>query len=175
MPAITPMIGMLVESTRFALQSQPNAKISANLKIAGSGYLQSFLKTVPTRIRFSDKGMFIEGAASQPGATTIAANKPSAKPATGGGATSNAVQTADGIETVGFDTKTGMGYGGMLTFNPEPVVLFRNGDALRKAERLNFAGGLAAHKSANPDDWTKWRRSGPAIEIMKSDGWQKIT
>jgi hypothetical protein len=169
------IIGMFVEGTRFALQSQPNAKISANLKIAGSGYLQAFLKTDPAKIRFSNKGMFIEGAASEAAPPTIAANKPGAKPVSGGGATSNAIKTADGIQTVGFDTKTGMGYGGMLTFNPEPVVLFRNGDALRDAEGLNFAGGLAAHKSANPDDWTKWRRSGAAIEIMKSDGWKKIT
>jgi hypothetical protein len=90
-------------------------------------------------------------------------------------ASSAAVQNADGIQTVGFDTKTGFGYGGMLTFNPVPIVLFRNGDALRDVKGLNADGGLSAHKSANPDDWTKWRRSGAAIEIMKSDGWKKIT
>jgi hypothetical protein len=169
------IIGMFVEGTRYALQSKPNPKISANLKKAGSDYLQTFLKTDPANIRFSNKGMFIEGATSQAVAPARVINKPGAKPATDGGAISNAVQTADGIQTVGFYTKTGMGYGGMLTFNPEPVVLFRNGDALRDAEGLNFGGGLAAHKSANPDDWTKWRRSGAAIEIMKSDGWKKIT
>jgi hypothetical protein len=94
---------------------------------------------------------------------------------TGSRASSTAVKAADGIQTVGFDTKTGMGYGGMLTFNPVPIVLFRNGDALRKVEALNAQGGLAAHKAANPGDWTKWRRSGAAIEILKTDGWKKIT
>jgi hypothetical protein len=171
------IIGMFVEGTRYALQSQSNAKISANLKKAGGDYLRTFLKTDPANLRFSNKGVFIEGATSQTveqAPTTIAA-KPGGKTAKGGGATSNALRTADGVQTVGFDTKTGIGYGGMLTFNPEPVVLFRNGEALRDAEGLNFAGGLAAHKSANPDDWTKWRRSGSAIEIMKSDGWKKIT
>jgi hypothetical protein len=173
------IIGMFVEGTRFALQGRPNPKISASLQKAGNDYLRTFLNTDPAKIKFSNKGMVIEGAKSQALTPTLAANNPGNNPAvkqgTGGEAASNAAQTSDGIQTVGFDTKTGMGYGGMLTFNPEPVVLFRNGDALRDAEGLNFAGGLAAHKSANPDDWTKWRRSGAAIEIMKSDGWKKIT
>jgi hypothetical protein len=167
------IIGMFIEGTRYALQTQPNAAISANLKQAGGNYLQTFLKTDPANIRFSNAGMFIEGAAAAP--TSKVANPGVTTRRGSGGVTSNAFQTSGDIETVGFDTKTGMGYGGMLTFNPEPVVLFRNGEALRDAEGLNYPGGLTAHKSANSDDWTKWRRSGGAIEILKSDGWKKIT
>jgi hypothetical protein len=172
------IIGMFIEGTRYALESQPNAKIAANLKTAGGGYLQTFLKSDPAKMRFSNQGMFIEGATG--GATTMAETgkapaPPPAKSAAGKTASSAAIQNADGIQTVGFDTKTGFGYGGMLTFNPVPIVLFRNGDALRDVKGLNADGGLSAHKSANPDEWTKWRRSGAAIEILKSDGWKKIT
>jgi hypothetical protein len=100
--------------------------------------------------------------------------KQSTSPA-GDSVSSDAIQAADDIETVGFDTKTGVGFGGMLTFNPVPIVLFRNGDALRKVDALNEPSGLAAHKLAHPNDWTKWRRSGLGIEIIKKDGWKKIT
>lgn len=167
------IIGMFIEGTRYALQTQPNATISANLKQAGGNYLQTFLKTAPANIRFSNAGMFIEGAVPTP--TSKVAKPVVIAGSSSGRATSNAFQTSGDIETVGFDTKTGMGYGGMLTFNPEPVVLFRNGEALRDTEGLNYPGGLTAHKSANSDDWTKWRSSGGAIEILKGDGWKKIT
>jgi hypothetical protein len=103
------------------------------------------------------------------------ANARDPKPAKSGAISSTAVGEADGIQTVGFDTKTGVGFGGMLTFNPVPIVLFRNGDALRDVKGLNADGGLSAHRSANPDQWTKWRRNGAGIEIMKKDGWKKIT
>lgn len=173
------IIGMFIEGARYALQSQPNANISANLKKAGSNYLQIFLKSDPANIRFSNAGMFIEkssnaGAVAAPKSNNGAATTVKNGAGKGSGAASNAFQTSNDIETVGFDTKIGTGYGGMLTFNPEPVVLFRNQEALRDADGLNHPGGRAAHKSTNPDDWTKWRRSGGAIEILKSDGWKKI-
>jgi hypothetical protein len=100
---------------------------------------------------------------------------PNSLGAKGAAVSSTAARAALGVLTVGFDTKTGMGYGGMLTFNPVPVVLFRNGDALRDMKGLRYSGGLVAHRAAHPDQWTKWRRTGPAIELLKKDGWKKIT
>jgi hypothetical protein len=48
-----------------------------------------------------------------------------------------------------------------LAFDPTPIVLFRNGDALDDIAGLKYAGGLRAHRAANPTKWTKWptRRS----------------
>lgn len=86
---------------------------------------------------------------------------------------SAASRVTDGIETVGFYSKVGVGYGGMLTFSPTPIVLFKSGEALRDMRGLKFAGGLAAHKAAHPKDWTTWRRAGRAIEVMGEKGWQK--
>jgi hypothetical protein len=103
------------------------------------------------------------------------ANARDPKPVKSGTISSTAIGEADGIQTVAFDTKTGVGYGGMLTFNPVPIVLFRNGDALRDVKGLNADGGIAAHRSAHPDQWTKWRRTGADIQIMTKDGWKKIT
>jgi hypothetical protein len=171
------IIGMFTEGTRLALQQQPSPAISANLKTAGETYLRSVFKLDPATMRFSKNGLSAETMGS---GATIAQGSPTpigkAAPKPSGAAiTSGAVREAEGIQTVGFYTKTGVGYGGMLTFYPTPVVLFRNGDALKDAEGLNDPGGIAAHRSANPDDWTKWRRNGAAIEIMKDGAWDKIT
>jgi hypothetical protein len=54
------------------------------------------------------------------------------------------------------------------------MVLFRNGDALYEIEGLKFPGGIAAHRAANPDDWTTWRRAGGGFEILGKKGWSKL-
>jgi hypothetical protein len=177
------IISMFTEATRLAVQQQPNPTISANLKSAGGNYLQSVFQLDPATMRFSKNGLSAEttgGSANlaQGGAAPVGkavAARPGGGGASSGAISSGAIREAEGIQTVGFYTKTGMGYGGMLTFNPTPVALFRNGDALLDVEALSAQGGLAAHRGANPDDWTKWRRNGAAIEIMKDSGWEKIT
>jgi hypothetical protein len=89
--------------------------------------------------------------------------------------TSEASRAADGIETVGFYTKTGYGYGGMVTYTPTPIVLFKSGDALYNIAALQLPGDLAAHRAAHPKDWTKWRRTGSAIEVVGKKGWERIS
>jgi hypothetical protein len=171
------IIGMFTEATRLALQQQPNPTISANLKTAGGDYLQTLLKIDPATMRFSKNGLSVTSTGGGVGIAqggSAPTGKAAAKPS-GAAISSTAIREAEGIQTVGFYTKTGTGYGGMLTFYPTPVVLFRNGDALKDAEGLNNPGGIAAHRSANPDDWTKWRRNGAAIELMKDGAWDKIT
>ena len=79
------------------------------------------------------------------------------------------------IEGFAFDSCTRMGYGGMVMFVPCPVVLFRNGSALKDVAGLAHAQGLAAHRQRNPEDWTRWQRSGERIQLMKKDGWKNIT
>jgi uncharacterized membrane protein YgcG len=118
------------------------------------------------------------------GSTNPPANKPASKaPATATApaaaaftaGSANAARLASEIEGFGFDSCTRIGYGGMVMFAPCPVVLFRNGNALTDVEGLNHAQGMLAHRQQNPDDWTRWRRSGERIQLEKKDGWKNIT
>jgi hypothetical protein len=90
-------------------------------------------------------------------------------------ASSVAVQAEKSIETVGFYTKVGYGVGGMMTFNPTPVVLFKSGEALYDMAALADPQGLDAHKKANPDEWTQWRKAGRSIELRKPKGWERLS
>ncbi|MCB1624573.1 MAG: hypothetical protein KDI32_08295 [Pseudomonadales bacterium] len=103
------------------------------------------------------------------------ATNPKIAQAAGNSAASSASGLSNAIETVGFDTRTRVGYGGMLTFDPTPIVLFKSGDALRDMAALKSITDVATHKAAHPKSWTTWRRSGKAIEILQAKGWQKIT
>lgn len=69
------------------------------------------------------------------------------------------------IDSFGFHSAAAMGVGGFITTRIFPVVLFRNGDALLDVEGLAHPGGLAGHRSANADDWTRWRRTGGELQI----------
>ncbi len=78
------------------------------------------------------------------------------------------------IDSFGFTTRMTMGVGGFLTQDIYPVVLFRNGEALKDVKGLTYSGGLSAHRSSNPDDWTRWRRSGGRVELQTSEGWKPL-
>jgi hypothetical protein len=82
---------------------------------------------------------------------------------------------AKDIEGFAFDSCTRIGYGGMVMFTPCPVVLFRDGSALTDVEGLSHPQGMAAHRAAQPKQWTQWRRAGERIQLMKADGWKNIT
>jgi hypothetical protein len=96
--------------------------------------------------------------------------------ASGGGAAaaSGAQKQIAQIQTVGFYSKTGIGYGGMVTFNPTPVVLFKNGEALKDIEALAGSGDIARHRRSNPGDWTRWQRTGGTIQLLKDGVWEKL-
>lgn len=78
------------------------------------------------------------------------------------------------IDSFGFHSRLSTGVGGFLTTNIHPVVLFRDGRALLKADGLAFPAGLEAHRRARPADWTRWRRAGGVLEIEGSKGWTKL-
>ena len=101
--------------------------------------------------------------AVRPAAAPPAAAPPAAPPPTG--------SPADEIDSFGFDSRPKMGVGGFMTVDVYPIVLFRNGEALTDVEGLAFPAGLAAHKRANPGDWTQWRRSGGALLLHKQGRW----
>lgn len=81
---------------------------------------------------------------------------------------------AGSIATVGFYNKTGIGVGGMVTFSPTPVVLFKSGDALWRIAALKEGDSVDALRAARPADWTRWRRAGGVLEIEKQGEWQKL-
>lgn len=64
-----------------------------------------------------------------------------------------------------------VGYGGFLTTDIYPVVLFRDGRALTDVTGLS---DVAASRRAHPEDWTQWRRSAGRIEFMKKGTWERI-
>jgi hypothetical protein len=173
------LLGLLQFSVQEALRGAPDEAVSAQLRTSGASYLQAFLGVDPASLQFTTNGLRTSapGAPATTGAGTAGAAPPpppTPAPPKGGEVTSEASGVADQIETVSFWTKTGVGFGGSLTFDPTPIVLFRNGDALFDIEGLKFPGGLAAHRSAKPDDWTKWRRSGGKFEILGKKGWNKL-
>ena len=182
------LLGIFQFGVQSALAQSPNAEVTAALKVAGYGYLQTFLGVDPANLSFTSNGLVTTTSpaavaapapAPAPGPAPGPAPSPTAKPSGGGGTpkgevASDASKIADQIETIGFWTKTGIGIGGGLTFNPTPLVMFRNGDALYEIEGLKFPGGLAAHRAANPDDWTKWRRSGGKYQVFGKKGWENL-
>ncbi|WP_435105451.1 DUF6683 family protein [Arhodomonas sp. AD133] len=52
-----------------------------------------------------------------------------------------------------------------------PVLLFVNGDACTDMGFLSSTETVEAHKAAHPEKWTKWRRHGGTLQILKSKGW----
>lgn len=83
-------------------------------------------------------------------------------------------KTVAQIDSFGFNSRPKMGIGGFIALDIYPVVLFRNGDVLTNVEGLSFSGGLEAHKRANPDEWTRWRRQGGKLQLAQKSGWEAL-
>ena len=111
--------------------------------------------------------------ASLSGAGTAppAADQPAA-PVLAAPVTTNAL--LEQIESFGFHSRMSMGVGGFLTTKVYPIVLFRDGEALRDIEGLQFPGGVEAHRRANPKEWTRWRRTGTKVESLVDGAWKPL-
>jgi len=170
------ILGMFLAGVQQSLKQGPNPQMAANVKKAGEDYLRAFLGAEPVDITIGNGGMTLASAASRSPRPPVASTT-SAEPTKSNAhsaVASEASRIADSIETVGFYNKLGYGYGGMFTYNTTPIVLFKSGEALYDMGALQFPGGLAAHKAAHPQDWTKWRRTGNAIEVIGKKGWERI-
>ena len=99
---------------------------------------------------------------------------PSRSPLTIASRPASVSQLVAAIDSFGFDAITTMGIGGSLFQDVRPVVLFRDGRALRDVRGLSYPGGLNAHRQTNPDAWTRWRRNGNRIELQTSSGWRAL-
>jgi hypothetical protein len=78
------------------------------------------------------------------------------------------------IDSFAFDSRPKMGLGGFIALDIYPVVLLKNGEVLTDVRGLRFAGGLAAHRAAQPDHWTRWRRAGGKVEVLKDGTWKPL-
>ncbi|MBK7664223.1 MAG: hypothetical protein IPJ21_11880 [Sterolibacteriaceae bacterium] len=169
------IIGTFMASVKAGLQTAPNPALTASMQKAGADYLRTFLGVDPAQVRIDERGLTVtDGPQSATAAVVVASSASPATPA-GKPVGSSAAALVGAIATVGFDTKTSFGYGGALTFDPTPIVLFKSGDALRDMEALKAVTDVATHKAAHPKQWTTWRRAGKAIEILNPKGWEKLT
>ncbi|MBX3142766.1 MAG: hypothetical protein KF813_03335 [Trueperaceae bacterium] len=85
-----------------------------------------------------------------------------------------AVPLADHIDSFAFDAKYGMGFGGFMTVEVVPVVLFTSGDALLKIDQLSRASSIEEGRRLDPEAWTRWRRQGGEIQVERSAGWENL-
>jgi hypothetical protein len=78
------------------------------------------------------------------------------------------------IDSFAFATRPKMGLGGFIALDIYPVVLLKSGELLTDVRGLRFAGGLAAHRAAQPDAWTRWRRDGGKLQLLKAGDWVNL-
>ena len=78
------------------------------------------------------------------------------------------------LDSIGFHSRATMGIGGFIGLEIFPVLLLRSGELVRDVEALATPGGLAAHRAANPESWTVWRRSAGKVELQTSEGWRPL-
>lgn len=95
---------------------------------------------------------------------TPAADAPEAVPAA----------TLAQIDSFAFATRPRMGPGGFVALDIYPVVLLKSGDLLSDVRGLRHAGGLAAHRAAQPQVWTRWRRAGAKVQVLKAGQWADL-
>jgi hypothetical protein len=114
--------------------------------------------------------------APAPPAPPAAANSaaPPGGPLGGSKRTGVIERIAEQIEGFAFDTRAGIGVGGMVSIVVYPVVLFKDGQVLTNVEGLGYAGGPDAHRRDNPQDWSQWRRANDKIQTMKKGAWADL-
>ncbi|MCE4557027.1 hypothetical protein [Pelomonas cellulosilytica] len=85
-----------------------------------------------------------------------------------------AAATLEQIDSFAFDTRPKMGMGGFIALDIFPVVLFKSGEVLKDVSGLRYAGGMNAHRSAHADDWSRWRRQGGKVQVLKNGQWEDL-
>lgn len=79
--------------------------------------------------------------------------------------------TAPALDTLGFRldaTYVGTTY----TYVMKPVLLFAGGDTTEDLRVLEV--GVAAHKRAHPEAWSRWRRVGSTFERSTGGRWERL-
>jgi hypothetical protein len=107
-------------------------------------------------------------------AARLAAAAPPGRPLGGATKTGVVARIAEQIEGFAFDTRAGIGAGGMVSIVVYPVVLFKDGQALTDVVGLGYAGGPDAHRRDVPQDWSRWRRANDKIQTLKKGAWADL-
>jgi hypothetical protein len=142
----------------------------ANGEIAGAIF-RGELVSPPPGIRSARQSASAPAPTAPSPALALASSNPLPRV---GNTRSMAAQNVSAIDSIGFDNVTHLGYGGYLTFDPTPLVLFKSGEAVDDMTALNAPEGLAAHQAAHPRAWLHWRRSGNSIEVDRGGTWKKL-
>lgn len=103
-----------------------------------------------------------------------AGSRTASSPATPAAPSRIADTTLAQIEGFAFDTRPAMGFGGFITIEVYPVVVFRDGWLLTDVTALGHPGGLQASRRDRADDWTHWRRVGGELQRQGEKGWEKL-
>lgn len=82
--------------------------------------------------------------------------------------------TLEQLDGFAFATRSKMGMGGAVVLDIYPVVLLKSGDLLSDVRGLRHAGGLAAHRAAHPQAWTRWRRADGKLQLLKGGQWTDL-
>jgi hypothetical protein len=158
------MLTQVVAIMNTAAEQSETTPCQATMKMIASPEAQ-FAQLMPD---------LAQSSSPSPSRSARATTSPRPATATRGPTASNAPPILRQIDSFGFDTRMIMGMGGFLTTDIYPVVLFRDGSALKDITGLSDRNGLAGNRSANPDDWTSWRRSAGKVELQGSDGWKPL-
>ncbi len=164
----------------LALVAEPGAQIAQNSPAmlnalrarAGVKSVTELPVSTTPKSTFTTPAASIPAATSAPPETSASTAAGTGTPAAGSGTTGSAL--ARRIEAFGFDTRAQMGVGGFIGLAVYPVVLFRDGVALTDVEGLGFPDGIDAHRAAHPAKWTRWRKQGGEIQLMKKGEWDKL-
>jgi hypothetical protein len=135
---------------------------AATVRLVGSNEAQ-FASTLPDLQ--SQSALATSGSRPDTTATAKQARVP-AQPASGA--------VVSQIDSFAFDSRPAMGIGGFITTEIYPIVLFRDGNVLTDVVGLSDPRGLATHRATTPKAWTRWRRGGAKIELLKDGAWEPL-
>lgn len=156
--ADTMLLQTLLVDARMRAAAQAGKPTQDRMSATIAAEAQQLLKTDLTRVTLTDEGFSGTGApAATPGSALAAA------PATHGDNWSK-------VEGVYFKSYTGVGVGGMVTIEYEPVVLFKDGSYYEVEGPALEDVDLVASRAAKPAAWGRWSRSGATYVLTDHKG-----
>lgn len=158
--ADTMLLQTLLVDARMRAAAQAGAAMRQKMSAAIAAEAAQMLKVDLTRMTLGAQGFVGTGAPASPG---------------GGAAPAAAAPAAHGdnwsrVEGVYFKSYTGVGVGGMVTVEYEPVVFFRDGSYYEVEGPALEDVDLSARRAAKPSAWGTWKRTGAAYVLTDSKG-----
>ncbi len=156
--ADTMLLQTLLVDARMRAAAGAGAAMQKKMGDAIAAEAAQTLKVDLTRVTLTDKGFSGTGA-----------------PAPAGAGPSAAVPAAHGdnwsrVEGVYFKSYTGVGVGGMVTIEYEPVVFFKDGSYYEVEGPALEDVDLAARRAAKPAAWGTWKRAGAGYVLTDHKG-----